>query len=65
MYTWIVLLVIVAAAVWYFTLGNKASLPWKQHEDDALEVLKRRLVQGKISEYEYEEMKAALEEDER
>lgn len=63
MYSWIILLVIAIVAGWYL-INNKNTSTWAPKEESPMDILKRRFANGEITEEEYEERKAVLEEDE-
>ncbi len=63
MYSWIILVVIAVVAVWYFNNNRKNIPSWGPQKEDPLDTLRRRFANGEISEQEYEERKAILEED--
>ena len=62
MFGWILILVLLILAVWYFGRG---SFQWPRNQprgESPLEVLKKRFARGAISKEEYEEQKKLLEE---
>lgn len=63
MFFWIILLVCVIWAIWFFGKESK-TVPFKNQKDEAIDILKRRFAKGEIEEEEYEERKAVSEEDE-
>ena len=64
MFTWIFVLAVIILAVWYFS-KEKGNLSFGNNKKDAAkDILNRRFANGEITEQEYEERKAVLEEDE-
>ncbi|MDF1864637.1 MAG: SHOCT domain-containing protein [Saprospiraceae bacterium] len=63
MFFWIILLVGVIWAIWYFGKEGK-KFPFENQKNEPVDILKRRFAKGEIEEEEYEERKAVLEEDE-
>ena len=63
MFGWIIIIVLVILAVWYFSQNSER---WQGRrttkEDSPLETLKKRLASGEISREEYKEQKKLLEE---
>ncbi len=63
MFSWIFILAIVVWAIWYYGKGKEDFLG-KRLKDAPIDLLKRRFAKGEITEEEYEERRAVLEEDE-
>lgn len=63
MFFWLILIVCVIWAIWFFGKEGKI-FPSENQKDEAIDILKRRFAKGEIEEEEYEERKAVLEEDE-
>ena len=63
MFSWIFILAICIGLIWYFE--KKQNIISNQlPKNTPLEILKRRFAKGEITEEEYEERRAVLEEDE-
>ncbi len=63
MFSWIFILAICIWAIWYFE--KKQNIISNQlPKNTPIEILKRRFAKGEITEEEYEERRAVLEEDE-
>ena len=63
MFSWILILAICIWAIWYWEKKqNLFSNPTPKNTP--VEILKRRFAKGEITEEEYEERRAVLEEDE-
>lgn len=60
MFSWLFLLVIIIAAVWYFNKDGQMSFFNKQQDKTPSEILKQRYARGEISKEEYEEQKEVL-----
>ncbi|CAN5184242.1 hypothetical protein BH23BAC2_BH23BAC2_01430 [soil metagenome] len=60
MFEWIIILVLLILAVWYFGRG---SFQWPRNQpgrESPLKVLKKRFARGEISKEEFEERKKVL-----
>lgn len=64
MFSWILILVICLWAIWYFLEKDNGGLSKLYKKDTPIDILKRRFAKGEITEEEYEERKAVLEEEE-
>ncbi len=58
MYGWLVLIALVAIALWYF---NRNKFDFSAKQEKPLDILKKRFAAGEITSQEYEERKAELE----
>ena len=63
MFVWIIILVTVTWLTWNFIKDNDI-LTLGKKESRSISILKDRFAKGEITEEEYEEKKAILEEDE-
>ena len=62
MFLWIIL---AAAAIWAIVAFGKegTGLSFRKKKGDAIDLLKQRFAKGEITEEEYEERKAVLEDE--
>ncbi len=63
MFSWIFFLAIVIWGIWYFG-KSEGGFPKSKTIDSPIDTLKSRFAKGEITEEEYEERRAVLEEDE-
>jgi len=62
MYFWIILLAVAIWAVWYFG-KESGSFSFGKKIDTPIDILKHRFAKGEITEEEYEERRAMLDEE--
>lgn len=62
MYSWIIILAICIWVIWYF--DKQRIVNANEPKNTPLEILKSRFASGELTEEEYEERRAVLEEDE-
>ncbi|MDF1696962.1 MAG: SHOCT domain-containing protein [Saprospiraceae bacterium] len=60
---WIFIIAIGIWAIWYFEKSHN-SISKQLSKNTSIEILKRRFAKGEITEEEYDEKRAVLEEDE-
>lgn len=63
MFSWIIIFGAAVWAVWFFGKNNDRFLP-QVRKESPIDILKRRFANGEITEAEYDEKMAILEEDE-
>jgi putative membrane protein len=63
MFGWIIIIILIILAVWYFNQGNFTWFERKSRQDSPLEELKKRFARGEISKEEYEEQKRLLDKE--
>lgn len=60
MFSWIIVIVGIIWAIWYFN-NNGARNPFEIKKEKPIDILNRRLASGEITEEEYESRKEALD----
>ncbi len=62
MYLWIVLLALALFAIWYFLNSSNSNMS-EEVDENPIDVLNRRLVNGEITEKEYEEKRKIISDN--
>lgn len=63
MFIWLILLIIIIAAVWYFNKSGQLPFFTNQQDKTPSEILKQRYARGEITKDEYEKQMEVIAEE--